>query len=401
MIHRILAAEIGWHAAVLTADCFTPQHRPYCEDVLARHLDDNKPDVVRMCIKSLGFLGAETWGYRIEERFYHFISPPLDQYWYDKLEHYVVPARARMLVLLETDPISEQWQLSTAFGNLERLIVAAAQVRLSPATVGELGTVMAGCQPRHVDHLIGWLGADHSELRLLAARALGQMRMHRAMPSLGSSAGRLDVEPRMLHEAVFAVANIGGADACTLLADLLDARSEEEATAETIRWALAHCVADAKDDTVFGQLAEDILAHPVSEICWVHRAIGLRKDDRFARVLREGTTDADPAVRGESALAIARMSGPSEQSLLLRMHAEAGPSLERVLTKLALLAAGLEVPEDPELKNLRAALAEESYSYKRLVKDDIIAVLEGSQNQFARPIADAWRRIYAFNTLGY
>jgi hypothetical protein len=38
---------------------------------------------------------------------------------------------------------------------------------------------------------------------------------------------------------------------------------------------------------------------------------------------------------------------------------------------------------------------------KRLITDDIVAVLEGSENQFARPIADAWRRIYAFNTLGY
>jgi len=73
----------------------------------------------------------------------------------------------------------------------------------------------------------------------------------------------------------------------------------------------------------------------------------------------------------------------------------------RVLTKLALLAAGLEAPADPELKTLRAALTEQSYLYKRLITDDIVAVLEGSENQFARPIADAWRRIYAFNTLGY
>jgi hypothetical protein len=42
----------------------------------------------------------------------------------------------------------------------------------------------------------------------------------------------------------------------------------------------------------------------------------------------------------------------------------------RVLTKLALLAAGLEVPADPELKTLRAALTEQSYLYKRLITPD-------------------------------
>ena len=105
MVDRILAAGEDWHAAAQTPDCFTPQHRPYCEDLLARHLDDDEPDVVRLCIESLGFLGAETWAYRIEELLYHFISPPFDQYWYDKLEYYIVPARARMLVLLENDPI--------------------------------------------------------------------------------------------------------------------------------------------------------------------------------------------------------------------------------------------------------------------------------------------------------
>src|SRR6266700_1658397 len=52
---------------------------PYCEDLLARHLDDDEPDVVRLCIESLGFLGAETWAHRIEELLYSFISPPFDQ----------------------------------------------------------------------------------------------------------------------------------------------------------------------------------------------------------------------------------------------------------------------------------------------------------------------------------
>jgi hypothetical protein len=47
-----------------------------------------------------------------------------------------------MLVQLENDPISEQWQLSTTFGDLERLIVATAGVELSPATARELGTLL-------------------------------------------------------------------------------------------------------------------------------------------------------------------------------------------------------------------------------------------------------------------
>jgi len=399
MVDRILAAEDNWSAATQTPDCFTPQHRPYCEGALARHLTDGRIDVVRKCIESLGFLGADTWGSRIKELLFRFI--PYDEDMYDKYEFYALLARARMFVQLESDPITEQWQLSTNFSGLANLITSAAKIRLSPHTFDELAKVLAGCQPRHADHLLGWLRSDHYGLKLLAAEALGKMRLRRALRSLGSAVSPSGTDPQVLDRAAFAIGNIGGADACELLTGLIQTRSEDAATAQRLRWALAYCIADAVDDIQFGQLAEDILSHSVTETCWVHRAVGIRKDDRFLQVLRDGTSDVEATVRGESALALARIYGASEENLLLRMHAEAGPSLERVLTKLALLAAGLEIPGDPEMRSLRAALAEESYLYNRLVTDDIVAILKNSENEFAAPIADAWQRIYTFERQGY
>ena len=54
----------------------------------------------------------------------------------------------------------------------------------------------------------------------------------------------------------------------------LVAESENRTAAQRTRWAMAHCIDQARDDTQFARVVNDLLQNPVEEMCWLHRAIG-------------------------------------------------------------------------------------------------------------------------------
>lgn len=391
MADRILDADRDWHGVTMVPDCFSPRQRPFCAEFLARHLDDSEPDVVRKCIESLGFMAAETWGSRLVE-----LMLSSNEDFYGKYATYVIVARARMLVLLEADQIEQNWQLPVTFSDVERVIAEASRRGWQSIQYALLQDVLAKCQPRHADHLItSWLSADLVERRALAARALGQMRLQRSLPYLVGMAKSMSEIDQVVHEAAFAIANIGGPDAVTALEDLLTGMREDEQRSGDLRWALTLCLADAVDDAQFARLARDILAIPPSEVCFVYRAVGLRRDDRFTSELHHGLGSTDPAVRGQSALALGRIGDGKAHGVLARAVAEAANSQERILASLGLLSIGEAVPSDPELRQLRKDLSQESFLYKRLITDDIVQVLSTSEHPQAASIAEAWRGIYA------
>src|SRR5262249_44933086 len=284
MSARLFNALRDWQGASFIPNCFRPQQRPFCADLLARHLDDHEPDVVRKCIESLGFLAAETWGYRLVE-----LMLSSDRYYYGKYAWYIILARARMLVILEADWIEKEWRLRSTFDDVERIIAEASARGWQGTEYSSLRDVLGKCQPRHADHLItSWLTADLVERRRLAARALGQMRLRRSLPYLIDRAKSTGETDEVRHEAVFAIANIGGPDAVAPLEDLLGSVRDNERRSADVRWALVHCIADATDDSQFARLAREVLAHPPTEVGFVHRAVGLRHDDRFTSELHRG-----------------------------------------------------------------------------------------------------------------
>src|SRR5262249_13282929 len=237
--------------------------------------------------------------------------------------------------------------------------------------------------------------ADLVERRRLAARALGQMRLRRSLPYLIDRAKSTGETDEVRHEAVFAIANIGGPDAVASLEDLLGSVRDNERRSADVRWALVHCIADATDDSQFARLAREVLAHPPTEVGFVHRAVGLRHDDRFTSELHRGMESTEPTVRGQSALALARIGDTTAHESLIRVAAEAGNTQERILASLGLLAVGKPMPDDPELRRLRADLSQNSFQYKRLVTDDIMQVLSTSEHPCAASVAEAWRGIYS------
>ncbi|MGG7569204.1 hypothetical protein [Streptomyces sirii] len=111
--------------------------------------------------------------------------------------------------------------------------------------------------------------------------------------------------------------------------------------------------------------------------------------------LHRGLANTEWGVRGQCALALARIEGLKVHDALIRSYSQAAVAQERVLACLGLLVIDQPPPEDPDLHRLREDLAGDSFLYLRLITDDILEVLYGCQHPKARGIAKAWEGIYA------
>lgn len=398
LLAHIFAADKDWGAASRAVSCLSPAHRPACGDRLADRLGSGSVEVTRFRIEALGHIGAQEWGHRLVE---------LEQDWFEhdhdllqKTFSYALPAVGRMLVLSGGDAVENAWTMPTAFTYVEALVAIADEApTYAFAALRELYRILAGCAPRHADHLItAWLRTDKGSLPLLAAHTLGNMGLHRALPHLVQVAETHGAGP-VGHAARRAIGGIGGPEACDTLAIMT--ADPDSAICSNAREALALCVAEARDEAQFQTLARDLFTHDLYDKCWVYRAVGRRHDERFTTEIYAGLHDAEPTVRSHSALALARLQGGSCQDKLLHAYRDAGTPMERVFTALALLTIGTVPPPDPDLQLLQKDLAEESHLYKWLSQDDIIEVLEASEHPAAPAAATAWRSVYATIPMRY
>jgi hypothetical protein len=388
MVAHVLNAHRDWHAAIYVPVCFHPAHRPFCEEELAKVAKDSyEPDVARKVIESLGFLAASAWGWTLFERL-----RGSSDYFYDKLESYVVLAIARMFQLQRRDSTWDHplyvRKLRELLHTLTETVRFVADRGWQSITFPSLRDVLALCPTDRADlFLEGWLNDHHPDLPQLAARALGQMRLRRTVPHL---LDRLD-DADSRDEVIMALGNIGGPEAVSALREIV-VRSGATGTA---KMALSAAAETVEDPAELEGIADILLNANVSEECFLYRAMGINGDPRFADCVRRALTHRDATVRAHSALALARITGSSEIKRLRELYREAGSPMERSLTAAALLVAGEHPSDDELLDGLQSDLVLESYRYKRMTRDDFVTVLHGCASDRARLLAEVWSRIYS------
>jgi HEAT repeat protein len=388
MVERLKTADRDWHGATFVPNCFSVAHAAYCQEDLAElYRDGSTPiDVVRKMIESLGYVGATDWAFSVgkflKERAEHSSD------YYDKYSGYCVEALARIVVLRPTpEPLLDQ----VAFAHLESAISLAGTKGWQSITYPNLKEILSGCKPHHGDHLLSdWLTSNNEDFRDLGAYALGAIGLQRAVPALLARCSDPHESDRVRGTAVFAVGVIGG----TAAVDGLIALQGDHAP-DLLDDALAICVAGIPDDDAFSQLAQMLATSTISERWWVYRAIGRRGMSVLLELVRDGLHDQDSTVRGDAALALARLEGASERERLLRARSEASTIREQLLTSLALLSIGEPSLDDPELLGLRAMLGAESYMYQPATKRDILEVLGSCSHPRAADLAAAWGPIYS------
>jgi hypothetical protein len=404
MSDLILDADRNWQKATQVPACFSPEHQPFAVDTMVRNLDHGAVDVVRLCAEALGHLAAKTWAFRLDKLMLDhsdYEESSLNRYYFEKYSYYALVARTRIITSYSDRDVQDTWALPTAFSALETLLGCADLHGLGKSVVTDVGAVMAGCKPAHADRLqTVWLRSSSPLLRRLGVRALGQMGLQRALPSLEPIAADYSAPEELRHDARFAIAGIGGPRACSILGEMLTQHSDAS-DLQDVSWALAHCVAEAEDDESFEKLVRKLLTVEFPEKCWVYRAIGLRGDTRFVEPLMQGLDDPEPTTRAHCALALARTRGEQIASRLAKVYQEAGGGLERIFIALAMLHIGMEVPGDHKLTTLRADLARDSYLYKRLSQRDIVSTLEATKFPAAAELGTAWRTMYDLNPVSY
>ncbi|MFL5574806.1 MAG: CHAT domain-containing protein [Gemmatimonadaceae bacterium] len=391
MAQRVLNVKRDWHAATGTTQCYDIAHEPYCAGELARALEGKPaPDVARVCIEGLGYLGSEGWGFRVldvlEETRTELAAGHWhwDEYFFEKIYWYVVLALARIMVLYE-GPSGLRAHGRT--GGLVQLEMALEVVEDFPKASVMYGVlpglehVLALCGPQHADLLISrWASSNRPLLRRLAAHALGQMRLTRA-DSLLARLLLEDGESAEVREAAsLALGNIGG----PIAVDALERANRP--------FALSFCIHTIDEPSDFREAARRLLASDEAEKCWVYRAAGVRRDAELVPELRRALRSVEPTERGHAALALARL-GATERRTLRTAYEETSVPLERTLVALALSVAGQGLSAAAR-KTLREDLAVDSFLYKRLTCEDILEVLRGAGDEELALIADSWEPIY-------
>lgn len=284
--------------------------------------------------------------------------------------------------------LSSVYQLRDLFDTLGKTIRLVADRGWRSTTFNSLMDVLALCPTDRADlFLDGWLDADHPDLRRLAARALGQMRLRRTVRHLLDRLNDTDLR----HEVIMALGNIGGAEAVGALRKII---AEDGATGSA-GMALCAAAETVEDPAELELIANQLLDTNVSEKCFVYRAMGINGDARFLDPVRSALDHRDATVRAHSALAIARLTGGTEIKRLREMHREAGSPMERSLIATAILVSNKKQPDAAVLDGLRSDLAEESYLYKRMTRDDFVMVLRDCALEKAGRMAHAWSRIYS------
>lgn len=391
MVERLKTANHDWHSASLVPRCFSTAHRAYCQEELAKLYQDRSTpiDVVRKAIESLGYIGATDWAYSIAA-FLKTRAEAFSSDYYEKYSGYCVEALARIVVLGSVSEPPFDRGLD-AFSYLESAIALVGAKGWQGITYANLMEILSGCKQHHADHLMSdWLTSSNEDLRELGAYALGAIGLQRVVPALlARCADPLESE-RVRRTSTFAVGVIGGKVAVD---GLLDLRGDN--APDALDHALATCVGDVASDALFNQLAQRLAGSQISERWWVYRAVGQRGTSLLLELVRDGLHDQDSTVRGDAALALARLKGASESERLLRARNEASTNREQLLTSLALLSIGEPLSDDPELLNLRTMLAVESYMYRSATQRDILEVLSSCLHPRAADLAAAWESIYA------
>jgi HEAT repeat protein len=253
-----------------------------------------------------------------------------------------------------------------------------------------LVTVLGGCGAQHSDRLISrWLRHDRWEFRFLAASALGNMGLSRALNPLLECVSDSREELPVRIQAAWAVGKIGGPAATEALEALPP--EDEQSLSDALDWALSYFIVDVAYREQFFRLCHEVLSSAGADKCWVYRAIGRRHDECLYDQLLSGLDDTETSVRGDAVLALARLAGRDEKPRLLKAYGDASTSREWVLCYLALLTIGDPPPDDPDLLSLRRMLAGESWMYARPTRIDIVETLRDTDHA---DIADAWEPVY-------
>jgi hypothetical protein len=392
LIEKVSEASPNWNGALAAAALFTPAHRPFAADLLAKKLtSDVDFDVGRMCIESLGYMGAAEWAYSLLEAIHAKGDPHqiyFSEYTYEKYNSYVAEALARMFVLSQggvyDEPSVQDLEDGLAFLNAHR------SLERNPLLQRALATILGKGKPVHGDIFVRrWIRSDKPYLKQFAIFAVGFMRFSRATQALKEIAADLSEDEYVWGQAMLALSNIRTPDSIQAVIAGFDTHPEQRSAL-----AAARCLEAVEDDAAFRRLCRSLLDFNVMEKCWVYRACGLRRAAEFRDTILAALHSDEQSDRAHAALALARLDPGQHRALLQRAYEEAATHMDKILTGLALLLDD-KVPYSDVLEEIRKQLQLASWAYQRPTREDIINVLGQHKSPEAQLLSSCWKQIYA------
>lgn len=381
----------GWHAKVIAAKCFRDILSDIAKTKLGELLDHTNMDVRRCAVDALGYMGADSWAFKIQKVTFPSV------YDFEKLRFHAAQAFTRMIAketsdfdvfsdLLQFEAFLEAWKeiraairISSREGKekesvyfymksgLVKMTWEEELGQLSNAEVQDVTEVFTEFTPIVVDGITSrWLNHTDPLLREFAAEALGCVRLSRSIKPLAERFydGREEINVRV--QAAIALGQIGGQESITTLIrayKTLDLSSEEKSRyGKTLRDAMHIALSERLyqiDDKNDLQIMIDELlqgdAHTKGQALY---SLGILHEapDRIV----ENLSSPDGFLRGSAALGLVRMEEKNALRKLRPLEKEATNPFERLLLFSSLVHAGL--PEKAE--DLHKALCDLPLEYR-------------------------------------
>ena len=369
---RVLDDAGGWHRGLGAAFDFDVSHRAQGADPLGAALADSDRDRARLIYWALGHLGALEWGWTIRRHF-----EALDDREAGSYAGMAVDATAALF-----RHARGQLDVNSASTLLIDMLTLDAKRNSSGYMALSIRHALESPTGDHVSVLShDWAKSGQPLIRRIAADALGDARIRRAMPVLERLLGDADASVRNAASQA-----LGAMETKAALQILLKSAPESDGV------AFALYLHD--DDTEFERIGMDFLDEGRFAGWAVARAAGRRRALSFAGRLREMLHDDSYMQRGAALLALARMGDPVDHERIEDGWAEStSASFERVMATLAVLVISPSRYEELEA-GLRRDLAD-SHHFWQPARTDIIDVLESLQIDAANRLAAAWKPFYA------
>ncbi len=380
LMERLRQAGPGqlWHIARRSTAFFDLIHAPVCEAELSTIIKrfSGCNELIQLSIEALGRCGSSGWGYDLRK-----LLEDNDDYLLEKFGSWVLDALARMFLRSEGKE-----EISYASDKLCNEIIHLVQHSRDALFWSSVPKILYRCEGRHADPLIQtWLNSDSSDVAQIAAGTLGMCRIARAAKPLIETIEKHRADENLVRVCSEALGNIGTGDAIEWLL------SQPERSATGI--GLAHALHKITDATIFRQAMARVIANNWgNDPCRLLAlsAVGRKRADELTSVVQKSLSASLPIERGIATLALARAEKIVNTGDAIRVIEQAADHNERVFAALAVLsldAASFSVLEE----QLRLDLGKCCLHYLPALQQDILDVLDGTHDENAIELANAWR----------
>lgn len=322
----------GWHAMTMVTPCFSKLPHEPAGSRLMDIVFSGDVDKERLAIEAIGYLGTSEWSFKL-------IKKVADNHSYDweKLSYYLFVTFFRIAIQCKMhDEIKHSFYYVEAF---YKLAGAEKFKRLWNNNWYSMEIIFSDFKPVAADIIIlDWLKHNDSFFRELGLKALGWMRLNRAVNVIKQMALSGKETERVKRQCADSLSMIDSLESAKALKQIYQATEQTSELYRHIALYTAMSLGHLADRDFIEQIYPELVAQDEETEAHTLYNLGFLGFNENAWI--EGLNSGSYIVRASVATVYARRRGTDSIPKLLQMEREASHEIEKALILSALMVAG-------------------------------------------------------------